>query len=191
MSSHTPRLEELYTLLSSFQKGCLQADENIRKVISEALESGDPESRALAAVLAGELGIVEAAERLKELVGLENVVELRDPSTGEVQAASLGAIAREALAKLRAKKVEAELLKLAIEEPAHMVRAVITGAGVSAEELASKLKGLKGVEVIHVFRLVNVVSIEAEASKILEVADLKEVASVRRAGVVRALGEVE
>ncbi|MEM3942655.1 MAG: hypothetical protein QXO02_09095 [Thermofilaceae archaeon] len=191
MSSRAPQLEELYALLLNARKGCVQADEDARKVVSEALESGNPELEALGALLAGELGIVEAAERLKKLAELENVVELRDPSTGEVQAASLRVIAQEALAKLRARKVEAELLKLAVEEPAHVVRAVITGAGVSAEELASKLRELKGVEVIHVFRLVNVVSIEAEASKILEVADLKEVASVRRAGVVRTLGEVE
>ena len=188
MSFRVPRLEELYALLLDARRGCVEVSESVKRVVFEVLECGDPVLEALAAMLAGELGVVEAAGRLKELAGLESVVELRDPSTGEVRVVSLGAVAGEALAKLRARKVEAGLLELASEEPARVVRAVVVGAGVSVEELASKLRELEGVRVVHVLRFANAVSVEAEALKILEIADLREVGVVREAGVFSVLG---
>ncbi|MEZ0345193.1 MAG: hypothetical protein ABWK01_01410, partial [Infirmifilum sp.] len=60
--------------------------------------------------------------------------------------------------------------------------------GVDLGGLAGKLESM-GLRVRRVLELGRAVSVEAPASRVVEAADLQEVASLERARVFRALGE--
>lgn len=160
-----------------------------KALVVEALSSEDTVLQALGVLLADKLEVEGVEERLRELSRRVERVELKDPAGGEARVVDLGEAAQSLLSKTRARKVEATLLELAKTESDKSVRAVLYARDVGASRLAEKLEKVGGVKVVRVLESTNAVSVEAPASKVVELADLSEVASIRLARVFKTLGE--